>query len=362
MSQEIIENFSVRKISILNKEGQADPGQMPSLSNDDIRTMYWYMNLARTLNARMINLQKQGRLGTFASTKGQEGGEVALAFAAKNYQNIWLVPTFRETPALLVRGIPMDHILQYWGGYEIGHKISKELKVLPVNIPVGSQLEHAQGIAHSMNLKGEKGAVIVFFGDGATSEGETHEALNFAGVFQTPILFFCQNNQYAISVPRKKQTAAETLAQKAFAYGYEGIQVDGNDPFATYVVVKQALEKALNGGGPTFIEAITYRLDHHTTADDWRKYRSEAEVQEWEKKDPILRLRIYMVNKGIWNDEHEKGMLADAEKRVEEAVQIYENTPMPKPEEMFDYLYQSLPPALLEQKEKLLKYLGEGHD
>ncbi|MFC1647908.1 pyruvate dehydrogenase (acetyl-transferring) E1 component subunit alpha [Nanoarchaeota archaeon] len=356
MTEEIVKEFSVKYISVMDEDSNVDERLMPDLNDDDLKSMYWYMNLSRQLDNKMLNLQKQGHMGTFASIHGQEGGEVALAYAVRDVPNVWFVPTFRETAALITHGVPMDQILRYWGGFEEGSRISKDLEVLPVSIPIGSQLDHAQGISHAMKIKGEKGASIVFFGDGATSEGETHEALNFAGVFKTPVIFFCQNNQYAISVPRAKQTASLTLAQKAYAYGYEGIQVDGNDVFAVYRVIKYALDKALNGGGPTFIEAVTYRVEHHTTADDWHKYRTEEEVASWEKKDPIIRLKNYIMKKGIWDDDQEEKMLADAKKQVQDAVDAYEATPAPKIEEIFDYLYEKLPPHIQEQKEQLMRF------
>lgn len=354
-----IAKFSVKNVSVLDEKGNIDYSLMPSLNDDDVRTIYWYMNLARLLNKKMLNLQKQGKLGTFASTYGQEAGEVALAHAIKGVPNVWLAQSFRETAVMLHKDVPMDQILRYWGGYEIGSHIAKELHVLPVSIPISSQLNHAVGISYAMKLRGEPGAAIAFFGDGGTSEGEAHEAMNMAGVLQTPTIFFCQNNQYAISVPRAKQTHSETIAQKAIAYGFEGIQCDGNDIFSTYRVVKYALEKALKGGGPTFIEAMTYRLDNHTTADDWHKYRTEQEVAEHVKLDPMLRLRKYMQDKGMWNDEHENGMIADAQRRVDEAVASYETTPKPKVGEIFDYTYEKLPPILQEQKDWYVKYWGE---
>ncbi len=304
-------------------------------------------------------MQKVGQLGTFASILGQEGGEVGLAYAIKDLQNIWLVQSFRETAVLVARGVPMANILRYWGGYELGSSLKKEMKILPVSIPIGSQNTHAAGIARSLQIKGEKGVVFSFFGDGASSEGETMEAMNYAGVYKAPVIFFCQNNQWAISTPRAIQTAAQTIAQKAIAFGFDGVQVDGNDAFAVYRVVKQAVQKALDGGGPTFIEALTYRIDHHTTSDDWHRYRSAEEVEVWKHKGPIVRLYNYMMKKGIWNEEHEKGLLEDARKKVEEAVKEYEATPKPKVAEVFDYTYGSMPANLQEQKQQWLKFWGE---
>jgi pyruvate dehydrogenase E1 component alpha subunit/lipoate synthase len=348
--------FPAKNVTVLDESGNCS--DTLGLSDDDLRTIYWHMNLSRVLNAKMLNLQKQGRLGTFASTHGQEGCQVALAYAIRKYNNVWLAPTFRENVMMVAKGVPMDQILRYWGGYESGSML-KDFKILPVSIPIGSQSLHAVGIAMAMNIKNEKGAAIAFLGDGATSEGEFHEAMNFAGVFKAPVIFFCQNNQYAISTPREKQTATKTIAEKAAAYGFEGVQVDGNDVFACYKAVMQAVDKAYNGGGATFIEALTYRMHNHTTADDWKKYRKEEEVKAWEAKDPVLRLKKYMVSKHIWNDTMESDMMADANTKVDEAVKSYENTSKPKVSEIFDYLYDTLPPLIQEEKDAAVKYWGE---
>jgi pyruvate dehydrogenase E1 component alpha subunit len=200
---------------------------------------------------------------------------------------------------------------------------------------------------------------VSYFGDGGTSEGDFHEAMNFAGVFQTPTIFFSQNNQYAISVPRKKQTASRTLAQKAVAYGFPGIQVDGNDLFAVYAATKEARERAVSGQGPTFIEAVTYRFGPHTTADDPTKYREDAEVEEWKKLDPLLRLQKYLRGKGLWNEEIEAKIKAEAEKIVNQAVQDAEAVPPPDPKEMFSFTFAELTPTLKEQMDDYLTFLKE---
>ena len=359
MPENVIETQNILSVSVLDEHGNLDQSLMPNLSPDDIRTMYWFMNLSRILNSKILNLQKQGRIGTYASIYGQEGGEVALAYAMRDFQNVWVAPSFRETAVMIARGVPMDQIMRYWGGYEIGSKIPKEMRILPVCIPIGTQLNHAVGLGMAMQITNEKGVSVAMFGDGGTSEGESMEAMNFAGAFNAPVIFFCQNNQYAISVPRKKQSAAHTLAQKAMAFGFQGVQVDGNDPFAIYRVARQALEKAYNGGGPTFIEAVTYRLDNHTTADDWHRYRKNEEVEAWMKRDPLLRMKKFMYDKGMWNDEHEKGMIDDATRRVEEAAVAYETTRKTLGDEIFDFTFAQLPPILQEQKEKFRKMWSE---
>ena len=354
-----IEGTFIDYVQILDENGNFDESIAPDLTDDDVRTIYWHMNVARILNSKMLNLQKQGRMGTFASTFGQEGCQVALAHALNSEENAWFVPSFRENPFLVAKGVPLNKIMEYWGGRESGSKDMAKLKILPPNIPVGSTSIHAVGISMAINIKKEKGIAVAFHGDGATSEGEFHEAMNFAGVFKTPTIFFCQNNGYAISIPTSKQTASKTLAQKAHAYGIKGVRVDGNDIFAVCKIVKEAYERAKEGEGATFIEAMTYRLGNHTTADDWKKYRSKEEVAEWIKKDPITRLRIHLMKKGIWSDEQEKTMLQDAENKILEAVKTYEAMEKPKVEDMFDHMYGELPPDLVKQKEEYTRFWSE---
>ena len=286
-----VAEFTMQYVQVMDDEGNAEQELMPSLSDDEIRTMYWHMVLGRALDRKMLTLQRQGRIGTFASTEGQEACQAGSAGQLR--QDDWMVIAFRENVACLIRGITPLQILQYWGGDERGSKFADDQNTLPVSIPVGSQPLHAVGLSWSARYKGKDSVSLVYFGDGATSEGEFHEALNLGGVYQTPTIFFCQDNQYAISVPRTKQTHSATLAQKAIAYGIPGVQVDGNDVFAVYKVTKEAIERARRGEGPTLIEAVTYRLGNHTTSDDYKHYRKEEEVEVWKKKDPVKRLKKY---------------------------------------------------------------------
>jgi len=343
-------------VQILDKDGNRK-GDV-ELSDDSLKEMYWFMVLARTANTKILNLQKQGRIGTYASIHGQEAIQAAVGEAIKENDNIWIAQSFREMCTVLSRGYPLHKIMQYWGGFEYGMEDSAKYKVLPINIPIASQLNHTTGVAMAMQIKGEKGAAIGFVGDGGTSSGEFNEALNFAGAFKVPAVFIIQNNQYAISVPRKKQSAAKTLAQKAAAYGFDGIQVDGNDVLGSYKVVKEALKKAMEGGGPTLIEAVTYRVDNHTTADDWKKYRTEDEVKEWGAKDPMKRLQAYLRQKGVWDDSKEKELLEKAKQQVEEATKKYESTTKPNVDEIFDFLYAKLPYHIAQQKEEWKTFWG----
>jgi len=256
-------------------------------------------------------------------------------------------------------GFPLKNYYLYWMGNEEGMHIPSDLNLFTLTIPVASQIPHAVGAGMAARIKKEKVAILCTFSDGATSEGDFHEALNFAGVYKTPNVFVCYNNQFAISMPRAKQTASKTLAQKAIAYGFDGILVDGNDVLAVYTATKEALEKAKTGKGPTLIEAFTYRMANHTTSDDASKYRTEEEVKEWEKKDPIERYRLYLKNKGFWDESFEKNIQDQATATVNRAVEEAEKTPLPAVEDLFIYTYKDMPPNLKQQLAELQDFLKE---
>ncbi len=343
-----------KMLQILDIEGNiVDESLMPKLTDDDIKKMYEYMVLARKWDEIAWKLQREGRLLTFAPLIGQEASQVGSAYAME--KDDWLFPMYRDNAAMILRGMPMELLFQYWAGDERGLRIPDDVNMFTLAIPVGTQIPHAVGFAWGMKMRKKKVATVVYFGDAATSKGDFHEGLNFAGVFKVPLVAICENNQYAISVPRSRQTASETIAQKAMAYGFEGIQVDGNDVFAVYKVTKEALEKARKGQGPTLIECFTYRIGAHTTADDPTKYRSNEEVELWKKKDPIDRLKKFMMKKGIWKDSDEKKLLSDAEQRVNDAVKKAESFGEPKPEDMFNYVYDKMPEQLRQQMMELKK-------
>ncbi len=341
--------MKLEMFQILNEDGKiVNTRNMPKLANDEIKAMYEYMVLARVFDDVALKLQREGRMLTFASLLGQEAAQIGSALAMQ--KDDWFVPAFREHGVFITFGYPMDMLYQYWAGDERGMKIPEGINALPVAIPVGTQVPHAVGIAWGMKLQGKNSIAVAYFGDGATSKGDFHEGMNFAGVFNIPCIFICQNNQWAISVPRSRQTASETLAEKAFTYGFDGILVDGNDVFAVYKVTKDAIDKARAGKGPTFIECYTYRLESHTTADDWKKYRDPAEVEEWKRKDPVDRLRKYMESEGIWNEDYEKQVSENAKARVNEAVRKFEAVEPPKPQDIFENVYGEMPPELEEQR------------
>jgi pyruvate dehydrogenase E1 component alpha subunit len=255
----------------------------------------------------------------------------------------------------MIRGEPLINGFLTWGGYEEGNVFKGGERTLPVAVVLGSQIPIAVGIAYASRLKGEKDiAVLVDLGDGASSEGDFHEAMNFAGVWQVPVVFLCENNQWAISTPRSIQTHSETIAQKAIAYGMPGVQVDGNDALAVYRVTKEALDRARSGNGPTFIEAVTYRMLMHTTADDPTRYRTEMEIEEWTKKDPLLRYKNYITAKGIWDESKEAEFLAKFRKEIEEAVAKFEAMKDFKPDAPFDFIYGTRHDSIEEQRAAFL--------
>ncbi|MBI2084824.1 MAG: pyruvate dehydrogenase (acetyl-transferring) E1 component subunit alpha [Candidatus Aenigmarchaeota archaeon] len=341
--------MKMEMFQILNEEGKiVNTRDMPKLTNDEIKAMYEYMVLSRAFDDVALKLQREGRMLTYASLLGQEASQIGSALAM--HKEDWFAPSFRENGVFITLGFPMDALYQYWAGDERGMTIPEDMNALPVAVPVGTQIPHAVGLAWASKLQGKKSVAVVYFGDGATSKGDFHEGMNFAGVFKIPCIFICQNNQWAISVPRKRQSASDTLAEKAFSYGFEGVLVDGNDVFAVYKVTKDAADKARAGKGPTFIECYTYRMENHTTADDWKKYRDPAEVEMWKRKDPVERLRKYMESEGIWNENYEKGVWEKAKVKVAEAVKKFEAVEPPKPTDMFEDVYAELPEELEEQK------------
>lgn len=356
-----LENYNPLKsetLRVLNKDGFCDELHKPDVSDQQLDIFYRQIILARTLDQKLVSMQRQGRLGTYAPLEGQEACQ--LGFAAALKEEDWFVPSFREMAVLMGLGMPLENLILYWMANEKGGKAPENLNILPPSVPVGSHPLHAVGIAWAMKLRKIPSVVGCGFGDGATSEGDFHEAMNFAGVMHVPAVFMCQNNQYAISVPRKRQTASKTIAQKALAYGFDGVQIDGNDILVSYGVAREAVEKAREGGGPTFIEALTYRFGSHTTADDPTRYRSDEEVEKWRPYDPITRLQKYMERYGLWTPEYEEQVNTEARDKVEEAVAKAEAQSEVSPEEIFDYHFAELPPHLVEQKDYLTKILMKG--
>ena len=340
-----------KMFQILKPDGTLQPGEKPPLSDQETFTLYQKMIFIRLADQKALMLQRQGRFGTYAPIWGQEACQVGSAYVLQ--KGDWVFPAFREIGAALMMGIPLKTIFLYWMGNEDGKPGSGRDQCHACFNPGGNPPLHAVGVAWAAKLKGDKIVTIAYFGDGATSKGDFHEAMNFAGVFKTPTIFFCQNNQFAISVPRKMQTASKTIAQKAIAYGIDGIQVDGNDLFAVMTATKEAVEKARSGGGPTLIEGVTFRFGPHTTADDPTKYRTEKEIEPWKPLDPMVRLRLYLKEKGLWSEEVEQRLTEEAQKEIDQAVKDAEAVPVPEVEEIFKYVYAEMTPQLKEQLEYL---------
>jgi pyruvate dehydrogenase E1 component alpha subunit len=348
-------------LSILDEQGKVDKKLDPGLSEEFLIRLYGGMVLGRRFDERLLSLQRQGRIGTFAPITGQEAAQLGAVSVLEPTD--WFVPSFRETGAELWRGRTIESIVMAFGGFSepLDPDSGEErMNNLPVAVPVASQIPHGVGLAWGIKYRKKKDVAMVFFGDGATSEGDFHEGLNFAGVYQVPVIFICQNNHWAISVPRSKQTRSETLAQKAIAYGMPGIQVDGNDIFAVHVAAKEAVDRARAGKGPTLIECVTYRMMMHTTADDPLRYRKEEEVNAWRERDPLTRLRRYLKDKGVGEERFEaieekvKGEIQSALERAEEKMKGL----LQKPIRMFDHIFADMPPTLKDQREELARELA----
>ena len=341
-------------LQVLDPDGRLDEGLRPDLPDERIRELYERMSVMRLADRAAMNLQREGRLRTYAPVYGQEAAQASAAFLGPLD---WLVPSYRETGALFLRGMPLAGLYRYWNGDERGMLVPEGLRVLPVQIVVGAQPLHAVGLAWAMKLRGEPGAAAAYFGDGASSQGDVHEAMNFAGVFKTPTVFVCQNNQFAISLPRSQQTAAATIAQRASGYGFAGLLADGNDLLAVAGAMQEALADARAGRGPRLIELLTYRFGPHTTSDDPTKYRSDAELERHKPFDPLLRLRRYLKGRGLWSESEEAALLAQGQAEVDEAVRQAEAAPPAPVEDMFAYTYRRLPPHLARQRDGLLAFL-----
>lgn len=347
-----------KKLQILDEEGNVvDEKLMPQIDNDKLLYMYRIMRLGRIADEKAVQYQRQGRMLTFVINKGQEAAQVGSVAALEDRD--WMVPAFRELNAYLYRGVPLENLYLYWYGNEMGSRFPESIRALPVNIIIGSQFSHATGIAMAAQKLKKDEVVLAYIGDGGTSEGEFHEAINMAAVFKAPVVFLIQNNQYAISVPRHKQTASETLAQKAIAYGIPGIQVDGNDLFAVYAATKEAVDRARKGEGPTLIEAVTYRLGAHTTSDDPSVYRDDKEVEEWLPKEPLIRLKKYLIRQGLWSEKQEETLVKELEEQVAEAFRKVEATGRYPLEDIYKYTYVEMTPELIEQLNEYKQYLEE---
>jgi pyruvate dehydrogenase E1 component alpha subunit len=344
----IAQRFSMHRV--LDIDGKV-VGAMPDFARKPVELLRLYraLVLTRTFDTKAIALQRTGRLGTYASSLGQEAVSVGTA-AAMQPHDVFL-PSFREHGGQLWRGVTLTELFLYWGGDERGNDFAVPREDFPNCVPVGSHAPHAVGVALAFRLRGDERAAVCVFGDGATSKGDIAEALNMAGVWQVPAVFVINNNGWAISVPRAKQSAAATLAHRAVAAGIAAAQVDGNDVIAVRAVVEQALAQARHGHGPTLIEAVTYRLCDHTTADDASRYRDDAEVSRHWPAEPVARLRSHLMHSGLWDKDREEALLQECGRAVDQAADEYLAMPAQPLAAMFDYVYAEAPPELVEQRE-----------
>lgn len=351
-------------VQILGPDGSVSRDRDPGLPEARCRELHRLMILCRVLDERGVNLQRQGRVGFYVTCTGQEASHVGSAAALRDED--WVFPAYREPGIALMRGVPVralfDQVIGNGADVCKGrqmpcHYAFASCRYASVSSPIGTQIPQAVGAAMAAKIRGDRAVTAVYFGDGATSSSDFHVGLNFAGVFHAPTIFICQNNQWAISLPVQRQTASPSIAVKAKAYGFEGVRVDGNDLLAVYAVTRDAVERARAGGGPALIEAVTYRVQSHSTSDDARRYRSEDEVDEWKKRDPIERFRRHLEWRGIWSQADEEGAWADARGTVARAIQEAEQCAPVEPATLFDDVFAGVPPHLQAQRDALLASL-----
>lgn len=339
---------TVTPLSLLDKEGVLHADEAP-MADDVVLDSLELMILTRTFDDKATSLQRQGRFGTFSSVRGQEASVVGAATALDPSRD-WLAPQYRELPALLHHGFPLENFALYFMGHPLGGVIPDGVKILPIQISLAAQLPQAVGLAWGLRIQGLDGVVTAFFGDGASSEGDFHESMNLAGVTKAPAIFFLQNNGWAISTPRRAQSAARTLAERAPGYGMEGILVDGNDLFAVHVAMKEAVTRARAGDGPTLIESLTWRAAAHNTADDPTRYVSAEDSAPWEGTDPIARVEKYLAARGVWTEEKAAEVSRRCVAEVDRALEVARETPPARSDALFDHVFATPPARVIAQR------------
>lgn len=340
---------SRERLEVLDLDGSLRPGAAAPLSDDETLTALRWMMLSRSVDARATSLQRQGRMGTFSAVRGQEASVVGSSSALDPSRD-WIVPQYRELPAMARHGVPLDQFLLYWMGNPAGGRIPDGVRVLPVQIALAAQLPHATGLAWGLALQQRDDVVMTYFGDGASSEGDFHEALNLAGVVRAPVVFWLQNNGWAISTPRSQQTAAVSFADRAAGYGIAGVVVDGNDLFAVNQAARDAVARARSGGGPTLVESQTYRMGAHNTADDHTRYMHQETLDEWEVLDPILRVQRYLAARDRWDPATAEALQAEIDAEIDAAVERAEAVGPADPADVFSHVYADPPARLKAQR------------
>ena len=321
------------------------------LAPDHYRRLYRLMAVGRRIDRQATTLTRQGALGVYASSRGQEATEVGAVYALEEQD--WLFPTYRDTVAVVSRGVDVVEVLALFQGSWHSGFDTRRHHVAPLCTPLATQALHATGLAMAAALRGDPVVALTFVGDGAASEGDTHEAMNLAAVAQAPCVFVVQNNQYAISVPLRLQTRAAAIAQRAAGYGMPGVRVDGNDVLSVYAAVREAVDRGRAGGGPTLVEAVTYRMEPHTTADDASRYRGEDEVRQWLTRDPVERMRRLLVERGLADDAFMQDVEAEGERAAERMRESLYGAPAGDAREMFAHVYSAVPRHLEEQRTEL---------
>jgi pyruvate dehydrogenase E1 component alpha subunit len=325
--------------------------RLPDISTETLLSAYRTMVLTRCLDERLVTLQRQGRLGTYVSCAGQEASQIGSVMALS--ERDWIFPMYRDMGMILQIGVPLDSLVNRLLGNSEDESLGRDLpnlfswkkyRVASFAAPIASHVPLAVGFAMAAKIRNDKIITLTTFGDGATSSGEFHVAMNFAGVYKSPTIFVCENNQYAISVPVNRQTASSSIAVKASAYGFEGVRVDGNDIFAVYSAVKDAADNAKRGGGPRLIECVTYRLQAHSTADDWKRYRPSEEVEKWRERDPLKRVRLYLEkDRRVLSDEKDAALKSEINSLVSAAISKSYSIPPPRASSMLDDVYAEIP-------------------
>ncbi|GEO26120.1 pyruvate dehydrogenase E1 component subunit alpha [Alicyclobacillus acidoterrestris] len=356
MSKTVSEH-TVPYVQVLDENGNVTDNELlPNLTDDQLRELMKRMVFTRILDQRAIKLTRQGRLGFYAPVSGQEASMIGSEFATEKED--FVVPGYRDLPQSLYHGYPLYKLFLYSRGHQEGGRVPEDVNVIMPQIIIGAQIVQTAGIALGFKLKGEKRVAITYTGDGGTSQGDFYEGMNFAGAFQAPAVFFVQNNQYAISVPREKQTAAETLAQKAIAAGIPGVQVDGMDILGVYAATKQAVDRARAGEGPTMIEAVTFRYGPHTmSGDDPTRYRTKETEATWEKRDPLVRFRSYLQAKGLWTDDEEQQFIEEAKDTINDALKQADAAEKMTIEGLIDVMFEEPTATLKRQRAEIT---GEG--
>ncbi|PLT35683.1 pyruvate dehydrogenase (acetyl-transferring) E1 component subunit alpha [Bacillus sp. V5-8f] len=344
-------------IRVINDDGSIAEGYSVDLEDENLLDLYQKMLFSRVLDEKVFRLQRQGRIGTYPPYRGQEAAQVGSATVLG--KSDWMFPYGRDLCATLMFGKDLVTALLYFSGHHTGGTVRNGVNIFPYGIMIPPQIPQAVGAAWAFKLRNEKNVALTYFGDGATSKGDFHEGLNIASVMKAPVVFFCQNNQWAISVPYSKQTATPTIAQKAIAYGMKGVLVDGNDILAVRKVTEEAIEHARRGAGPTLIEALTYRVQPHTTSDDPTRYQESSVVEDWKLRDPLARYQKFLENYGIWERFEVEKELMKINAEISEAVEEFEKTPKTRLEEIFEMVYTEMPENLRKQKQEVQALYGK---